>query len=196
MRTRDNNKVELVKKTAIELMVKDGLEGFSMNKLARACNISVATLYIYYKDRDDLIVNIAVDEGMKMSEAMTKDFDPDMPFEQGLRIQWRNRYQYVKENPVMNAFFEQLRNSSYQEKFLESFLSDFKVAMSAFMQNAIGRGEVEQMPFEAYWSIAYGPLYSLIRFDQEGQSMGGRSFKMTDEILWKTFDLVVKALKK
>ena len=62
MRTRDNNKVELVKKTAIELMVKDGLEGFSMNKLARACNISVATLYIYYKDRDDLIVNIAVDD--------------------------------------------------------------------------------------------------------------------------------------
>jgi TetR/AcrR family transcriptional regulator, multidrug resistance operon repressor len=196
MRTRDNNKVELVKKTAIELMVKDGLEGFSMNKLARACNISVATLYIYYKDRDDLIVNIAVDEGQKMSAAMTKDFDPDMGFEDGLRVQWRNRYQYVKDNPVMNAFFEQLRNSSYQEKFLETFLSDFKVAMGSFMQNAISRGEVEKMPFEAYWSIAYGPLYSLIRFDQEGQSMGGRPFKLTDEVLWKTFDLVVKALKK
>ncbi|RFZ92160.1 TetR/AcrR family transcriptional regulator [Mucilaginibacter conchicola] len=196
MRTRDNNKVALVKKTAIELMVKDGLEGFSMNKLARACNISVATLYIYYKDRDDLIVNIAVDEGQKMSAAMTKDFDPDMRFEDGLRVQWRNRYQYVKENPVMNAFFEQLRNSSYQEKFLETFLSDFKIAMGTFMHNAINRGEVETMPFEAYWSIAYGPLYSLIRFDQEGQSMGGRAFKLTDEVLWKTFELAVKALKK
>ncbi|MBL4674896.1 MAG: TetR/AcrR family transcriptional regulator [Mucilaginibacter sp.] len=196
MRTRVNNKVELVKKTAIELMVKDGLEGFSMNKLARACNISVATLYIYYKDRDDLIVNIAVDEGQQMSAAMTRDFDPAMPFEQGLRIQWRNRYEYVKQNPMMNAFFEQLRNSSYQEKFLESFLSDFKIAMGDFMRNSISRGDVDEMPFEAYWSIAYGPLYSLIRFDQEGQSMGGREFKMTDKVLWKTFDLVVKALKK
>ncbi|QXV65803.1 TetR/AcrR family transcriptional regulator [Mucilaginibacter sp. 21P] len=196
MRTRDNNKVELVKKTAIELIVKDGLEGFSMNKLARACNISVATLYIYYKDRDDLIVNIAKEEGRGMSDTITKDFDASMSFEEGLRVQWRNRYQYVRDNPMMNGFFEQLRSSSYQQEFLESFLADFKLAMGSFMNNAVARGELEEMPFETYWSIAYGPLYSLIRFDQEGKSMGGRPFKMTDEILWTTFDLVIKAFKK
>ncbi|MBB5397115.1 TetR/AcrR family transcriptional regulator [Mucilaginibacter sp. AK015] len=196
MRIRNTDKVQLVKQKAIELIVKDGLEGFSMNKLAKACNISVATLYIYYKDRDDLILKIAIDEGTKMGDAMIKDFDPAMPFEEGLRKQWENRYGYMKANPVMTLFFEQLRSSSYQQSFLSSFLTDFKVVMGKFMDNVIARGEIDKMPFEAYWSVAFAPLYNLIRFEQEGQSLSGQPFKMTDEILWKTFDLVVKGLKK
>lgn len=196
MRIRNIDKVQLVKQKAIELIVKDGLEGFSMNKLAKACSISVATLYIYYKDRDDLILKIAMEEGLIMAAATIKGFDPDMPFEDGLRAQWKNRYEYTQEKPLLNSFFEQLRTSSYQEEFLASFLSEFKVTMSKFMHNIIDRGEIDVMPFEVYWSIAFAPLYNLIRFDKEGQSMGGMPFKLTDEILWRTFDLVVKALKK
>ena len=196
MRIRNTDKVQLVKQKAIELIVKHGLEGFSMNKLARACSISVATLYIYYKDRDDLILKIAIEEGALMGDAMIKDFDPEMLFEQGLRKQWENRYSYMVANPIMTLFFEQLRSSSYQQTFLSSFLKDFKLVMGKFMDNVIARGEIDVMPFEVYWSVAFAPLYNLIRFENEGQSMAGKPFKMTDEILWKTFDLVVKALKK
>jgi hypothetical protein len=99
-------------------------------------------------------------------------------------------------NPIMTLFFEQLRSSSYQQIFLSSFLKDFKLVMGKFMDNVIARGEIDVMPFEVYWSVAFAPLYNLIRFENEGQSMAGKPFKMTDEILWKTFDLVVKALKK
>jgi TetR/AcrR family transcriptional repressor of multidrug resistance operon len=196
MRIRNIDKVQLVKQKAIELIVKDGLEGFSMNKLAKACSISVATLYIYYKDRNDLILKIANEEGTLMGDAMIKDFDPEMLFEQGLRKQWENRYNYMVANPIMTLFFEQLRSSSYQQDFLSSFLKDFKLVMGKFMDNVIARGEINVMPFEVYWSVAFAPLYNLIRFENEGQSMAGQPFKMTDEILWKTFDLVVKALKK
>ena len=62
MRTRNTGKEQLVKQKAIKLVVRDGFEGFSMNKLARACGISVATLYIYYKDKDDLIIRVALEE--------------------------------------------------------------------------------------------------------------------------------------
>ncbi|GGH23592.1 TetR/AcrR family transcriptional regulator [Mucilaginibacter phyllosphaerae] len=196
MRVRNPDKVQLVKQKAIELIVKDGFEGFSMNKLAKACSISVATLYIYYKDRDDLILNVAMEEGEMMAKAMINGFDPNMHFEQGLRRQWQNRYQYMMDNPVMNTFFDQLRTSSYQDKFLAGFLADFKIIMSKFMHNIIQRGEIEPMPFEVYWSVAFAPLYNLVRFDNEGQSMTGKPFKLTDEVLWQTFNLVVKALKK
>jgi AcrR family transcriptional regulator len=196
MRTRNTDKVQLVKQKAIELIVKNGLEGFSMNKLAKACNVSVATLYIYYKDRDDLIIKVAIEEGRLMGDAMIKDFNPELPFEQGLRKQWENRYQYMVSNPILGLFFDQLRSSSYQQEFLSSFLKGFQVVVGKFMHNVIERGEIEAIPFEVYWSVAFAPLYNLIRFETEGQSMGGKPFKMTDEILWKTFDLVVKALKK
>ncbi len=80
MRLRSIEKEELVKQKAIELIVKDGLEGFSMNKLAKACQISVGTLYIYYKDRDDLIIKVTVEELKLMEDYIIKDFNPEMSF--------------------------------------------------------------------------------------------------------------------
>ena len=196
MRKRDPDKEDLVKETAIALIVKDGLERFSMNRLAKACNISVATLYIYYKDRDDLIINIAMESGRLMSEAIIKDFDPEQSLEDGLRQQWINRYKFMVDYPHLSLFFDQLRSSSYQEEFLRGFLKDFIKVMGKFMRNVIARGEVEEMTIETFWSVAYAPLYSLARFDNEGKGLDGKPFKLTEEVLWKTFDLVLKSLKK
>lgn len=196
MRMRDADKISLVKQKAIELIATHGLEGFSMNKLAKACSISVATLYIYYKDRDDLILKVAVEEGNIMGAAMIVGFDPEMSLEEGLRKQWENRCNYSMKNPKTSLFFDQLRSSSYQEEFLVSFLKEFKSVVGKFMHNIIERGEIERMPFEVYWSVAFAPLYNLIRFHNEGKSKGGRPFKLTDEVLWLTFDFVIKALKK
>jgi AcrR family transcriptional regulator len=196
VRTRDTQKLELVKQKAIELCVEEGLEGFSVNKLARACKISVATLYIYYKDKDDLIMQIAAEEGQKMTDILMKGFDPELPFAEGLRIQWKNRLKYMTENPKMGMFFDQLRSSSYQNNVERVIFQRFKTAVSAFMNNAMERGEIDRMPVEVYWSIAVGPLYTLIRFQQHGHNLSGKPFKMTNKMVWQLFDLVIKSLLK
>ncbi|MBB5440814.1 AcrR family transcriptional regulator [Pedobacter sp. AK017] len=196
MRARDLNKVELVKQKAIELLVEVGFEGFTMNKLAKACKISVATLYIYYQDKDDLILKVGIEEVERMSAIMLENFDPESSFEEGLKQQWKNRAKCLFENPWSAQMIEQLRTSTYQLKVLEVFGKNFKEPLGKFMHNSIERGEIDQMPFETYWSIAFAPLYNLIRFHNEGQSLGGKPFVLTDEILWKTFELVIKALKK
>ena len=195
MRTRNVDKENLVKQKAIELIVKEGLEGFSMNKLAKACKISVATLYIYYKDRDDLIIKIACEEGKLASDIMTNEFDSDAGFEEGLRAQWKTRYKYFTDKPLLNSFFEQLQSSTYQYHFTEA-TNDHKDMVSRFVQNAIDRGEIDDLPLEVYWSIAFAPLYTLISFHHKGRGPAGESFKMNDNLLWQTFGLVIKALKK
>lgn len=194
MRVRNEEKVQLVKQKAMEMVVSDGFEGFSVNKLAKACGISVATLYIYYKDKDDLITEVALEEAKRMTCITIGDFDPEVSFVEGLRTQWINRSKYTLENPVASAFFEQLRTSTYQDKVMESIIADFKAKMGSFMKKCVKNKEVEAMPMEVYWSVAYAPLYSLLRFHYEGRSMGGTPFVLNEDIMWRTFDLVVKAL--
>jgi TetR/AcrR family transcriptional regulator, multidrug resistance operon repressor len=63
------------------------------------------------------------------------------------------------------------------------------------MKNAIQRGEINPMPIEVSWSVIYAPLYNLIRFHQIGKSISGSPFVLSEEILWQTFDLVLKAIK-
>lgn len=196
MRTRDIEKENLVKKIAVETIANGGFESFSMNKLAKACGISVATLYIYYKDKDDLLSQLAVEHGRVLAKSMLHNFDAEASFEDGLRQQWENRYRELINNPILSKFNEQLRASVYQDQFLSTLMEDVLVKFKRFNDNIISRGEVREMPFEVYWSVAFAPLYALIKFNNEGQSLGGKPFKMTDEMLWEAFDLVVKGLKK
>src|SRR5687768_3148818 len=113
MRTRDEQKEEAIRRQAIEMIAKEGLDEFSVNKLAKAAGVSVATLYIYYKDREDLIVELCRQVSTHMLECSLKNFNPDMSFEEGLRIQWINRAAYFMEYPLEVQFIEHVRYSHY-----------------------------------------------------------------------------------
>ncbi|MBF4470048.1 MULTISPECIES: TetR/AcrR family transcriptional regulator [Flavobacterium] len=194
MRTRDTNKEELVRQKAIEMLVKMGIEGFGMNRLAKECSVSVATLYIYYTDKDDLIKKIGVGIGQNFFNEMIKDFSPDMPFKEGLRKQWENRARHTIKHPLDVACWELLSHSSYRDCILEKSVLNFKTIMGDFLKNAIDKKELTCMSKEVFWSIAYGPLYTLLRFHNEGKNMAGTPFKLTKEATEEAFELVIKAL--
>src|SRR4051812_14286763 len=98
MRTRDESKELAIRQKAIEMIVKKGFDELSMQKLAKAANVSPATIYIYFKDRDDLIAQLWVGEMEKMAAASLEGFDSSMSFEEGLRLQWMNRAKFCMEN--------------------------------------------------------------------------------------------------
>lgn len=195
MRYRDEHKEQLVKDKAIEMIVKEGLDGFSMQKLAKQAKVSPATLYIYYKDKEDLLIQLGYEEATRLTTTILRDFDPNMRFEEGMRIQWRNRADYWLEDPTRASFLEQLRHSPLRARVFEALDQEFVIAMSKFLQNAIANKEILPMPHEVFWSVAYAPLYNLIRFHNEGISLAGKPFKLSEESMWKTFEVVMKALK-
>ena len=195
MRARDTDKEKLVIENAIELIVADGFQGFSMNKLAKICNVSVATLYIYYQDKDDLIKKIGSQIGKNFLRTTLKDFSPDMRFEDGLRKQWENRAEFALKYPKEVAYFEIIRHSPHGDEILGEITAEFKDKMSLFFTNAVNNNELIPLPIEVFWSIAYGPLYSLLRFHSEGKSMAGKPFIFTNEAMYESLKLTLKALK-
>ncbi|OYX81767.1 MAG: TetR family transcriptional regulator [Flavobacteriales bacterium 32-34-25] len=194
MRTRDSNKEEIVKQKAIALLVEKGIEGFSMNRLAKESNISVATLYIYYSDKDDLIKKIGIEIGKNFFDEMANDFSPTMSFKEGLYKQWENRIRFTQSKPLEVSCWELLTHSSYGEYILEESLLDFKIIMGSFFRNAVEKKELIPISKEIFWSMAYGPLYALLRFERDGKNFGGGPFKLNKKTIDETFQLVLKAL--
>lgn len=195
MRTRDENKESAVRQKALEMLVNEGFDGFSMQKLAKAAGVSPATLYIYYKDKEDLIIRLGIEEGNRMVEATLRDFSPKMTFEEGLRIQWQNRAKHWLEFPIASRFFEQLKYSPYRDKLNDGFHDKLKENMSEFVKNAVKNSELKPMSVEVFWSVAYAPLYNLINFHYEGRSIGNRPFVWQDDLMEQTLQLVLKAFR-
>jgi AcrR family transcriptional regulator len=195
MRTRDIQKEHSIRQKAIEMIVKDGLDSFSMQKLAKAANVSPATLYIYYKDREDLIVQIATEITCNSMESSLKGMYPKMPFAEGMELQWKNRMNYYLKHPTDIEFVEQIRYTPLYEKIVKTLKERFSDVLGGFVTNAINRGELMPLPFEVYWSVAFAPLYQLIKFHVQGKSHANEHFVLTDEIVDQALQLILKALK-
>jgi TetR/AcrR family transcriptional regulator, multidrug resistance operon repressor len=195
MRTRDENKELAIREKALEIIVKEGFDGLSMQKLAKAANVSPATIYLYYKNREDLLNQLYISTDKLFVDETLKDFDPDMGFEAGMWLQWKNRLAYAMNYQYNFSFMEQFKNSPLiNHKDIKE--SSFKDVMITFLKNAVNRNELIELPVEIFWAIAYGPLYALIRFHRSERPMMGRNFDFDEKKMKQAFNIVMKALKK
>jgi len=194
MRIRDENKETAIREKAMEMIVKEGFDGLSMQKLAKAAKVSPATIYIYYKNREDLLRSLYNDVLQTFTEVALRKFSPSLSLEEGLWLQWKNRLKFIIDYPVYYQFFEQFRSSpciNHKDVKKKEFMDNMKL----FVQNAIKRGELSKMEPEMFWAIAYAPFYMLVKFHLEKESMMGNSFKITDAKMKQVLKRVLTALK-
>lgn len=190
---KDENKEATIRKKAIEMIVDEGFDGLSMQKLARAADISASTIYIYFKNREDLLNQLYIGIVQQFEIAALKDFDPEMPFERGLWRQWKNRYENIVKDPTSFYFHEQFRNSPLIKH--QNSNENFRAKMRQFYSNAIAKGEVIELPHEIYFALAYGAFYTLIKFHLDKSTMAGTPFTLSEEKLKQTFNAVIRSLK-
>lgn len=184
----------MIREKAIQLIVEKGFDGLSMQKLANAVGISVSTIYIYFKNREDLLNQLFTEVEQGFEEDALRNFDPEMNFEKGLWLQWKNRYQNIVKNPVAYRFFEQFRTSPLILQH-DARRNRFRKAMNNFVQNAMENEEITELPQELFWAMAYGPFYALINFHLNQANMAGNPFSLNEQKLKQVFQLVIKSLE-
>ena len=67
--------------------------------------------------------------------------------------------------------------------------------MNDFVENAVRKKEIKNVPSEIFWAVAYGPFYILVQFHISQMTMAGKPFSLTEQKLQQTFKLVLSALK-
>src|SRR5258707_4504077 len=58
MRTRDENKIEAIYREALKMLVNEGFDRLSMQKLAKMAGGCPATIYIYFSGKEELLLPI------------------------------------------------------------------------------------------------------------------------------------------
>lgn len=194
MRTKDENKALAIREKAIQLIVEQGFDGLSMQKLADAAGVSPATIYIFYRNREDLLNNLFLHVQEIFAEQTLKDFDPTMSLEEGLWQQWKSRFDFILKNPVYFRFFEQFRNSPLINNQAVG-LGLFREKMCEFVNNAVKHGQLAKMEPETFWALAYGPFYTLVKFHLQNRSMMNESYEFTSAKMRQVLKRVILSLQ-
>lgn len=82
---RKGRKFDQVLEGAREVFMRDGFDGANVDDIARAANVSKATLYSYFPDKRLLFSEVARIECDRQASAAMADIDTDAPVETSLR---------------------------------------------------------------------------------------------------------------
>ena len=92
------------------LMAKEGLHHLSMHKLAKEAGIAAGTIYLYFKSKDELLVQFARRVLNKFVTAIEEGFDESQSFFEQYRKMWWNIWHFLQENPTILLNMNQYRS--------------------------------------------------------------------------------------
>ncbi|GAX07668.1 TetR family transcriptional regulator [Secundilactobacillus silagincola] len=115
--------------SALELFSKQGYDGTSTMAIAQHAGISQATIFKYFKTKDDLLQAILEPMIKNLLPEYREDFLADIPetttLRQTVRFLIRDRYAFLKQNKeVVMIFFTQVMTNTDTRTTFNHFISE------------------------------------------------------------------------
>jgi len=95
------NKRELILSATQRLLAKHGFHGFSMKQLAEEAGVAAGTIYIYFKDKNDLIRQLHEQILIEVAEAIFSKHDRSLPLYEQYRQFWWSLWKFCISKPDM-----------------------------------------------------------------------------------------------
>lgn len=198
MRPKNLEKEAAIRTMALKIIAEEGLENLSMQKLAKAANISPRTIYLKYADKDDLLVKLYIDEVLGISETATLEgFSETMAFAEGVRKLWKNSFNYAKNNKpafVLTQYGKSspLLNKAYQERNIQQ--GQYFAPIHRFLKLQVKAGVIKDYPLEVHRAMLFAPLTDLVNEYFEHTDRPKQI--ITEKVLAECCEMVIKGLLK
>ncbi|WP_427873668.1 TetR/AcrR family transcriptional regulator [Flavobacterium sp. MMS24-S5] len=113
MRPLDPDKREKILKSVYVLTGKQGLASVTISGISKTAEVAAGTLYIYFKNKEEVVqlAYAAVED--KMTQAMYRDFDINIPVRQSLKKIYINMLNYRLNHYDETVFIDQYQQSGY-----------------------------------------------------------------------------------
>lgn len=139
MRVKDFSKIDLVFKSTLTLIKSQGIAGITMSKIAKESSLATGTLYIYFKNKEELINALYHKIEKDASARFVQGYHPDLEFKQCLKTVWVNYLKHRIEFHEESIFMEQYYYSSYITIAQKQLAEEMKQPV----YNIINRGKEE-----------------------------------------------------
>jgi TetR/AcrR family transcriptional repressor of multidrug resistance operon len=134
-----------------------------MSKIARAADVSPATIYVYFDNKEDMLNKTYAHVKSEMATFLMKGLKPECSVPDAFKIIWHNFHKYAVTNQVRFSFTEQFANSPLVDKIrkeqgMESFLPLF-----AWFERGLREKIFKDIPAELFAAFAFAPLIALTK---------------------------------
>jgi len=188
MRLRDKQKQDAIIKTSIKLVNNLGFAGISISKIAKQAGVSPATIYIYYKNKEDLFTKIYIDIRNRMSQASLQGVDDSKSIKARFKLIWSNFFNYSLEYIEYIIYREHFEQTSMMNNIHPEEFELFKQVTNLF-KKGIEENSLQNRPLPFLVAFAFMPIITLLKFNSEGM------ITMDDDLIHQASEIAWNAIK-
>ena len=107
MRTRDENKQQRIKEAMVRLILREGIDGTSVSKIAKEAGVSPATIYVYYNSKEEMMAEVFREYSNAPYRYLMERLSPDMDGSTLIDTIIRGCYSFSREHEEIFSFVEQ-----------------------------------------------------------------------------------------
>ena len=113
VKQKDDTKIAQIYSATLKLVEEMGIAGITMRQIAREAKMATGTLYIYFKDKNELINTLFAKCRKSSISIYFKGYNEDEPFTRGFKRAWNNIFRHRMENFEEGVFLEQCYHSPF-----------------------------------------------------------------------------------
>ncbi|MEI8272582.1 MAG: TetR/AcrR family transcriptional regulator [Paludibacter sp.] len=163
MRIKDDEKVNKIYRAAIKVVNRDGFEGSSMSKISAEADVSAATIYLYFENKEDMIKKLFIHLKSRMGNSYHKDNNELTPSKGTYRTMWLNHYQFIMENIEEFNFLENFTNCPLINKIDKDNKLDYCSTIETFFEKSKSIGLIQNMNNDLIYSLLFSPINYLVK---------------------------------
>jgi len=108
---KSKDKCTAVYCATLKLINNGGIQGASMAKVASLANVSPATIYLYYENKQDLVNQLYIDVKSAYTDKAFEGLELSKPVKRSFETIWFNMAYFKINNPEEASFLSQCDNS-------------------------------------------------------------------------------------
>ena len=152
MNQSEMDMIERIFSATDNLMAEEGLPNLSMHKIAKAAKISPGTIYIYFKNKDELLAQFARHIFLSFQRTMEKDHDETQSFAEQYRTMWWNIWTFLQSDPTIMSNMHQYESLPGFTDICREWEQDS--LWHKFCNKAKEAGEVADLPTHILFAIS------------------------------------------
>jgi TetR/AcrR family transcriptional repressor of multidrug resistance operon len=186
MRIKDERKEQAIFDAAISLITANGFADTSMSKIAKAADVSPATIYIYFENKEDMLNKTYTHVKREIAAAIGKGLQPKLTVEAAFKVIWNNFYKYAVKNAVKFSFTEQFANSPLVDRVHKEEAMSYFQTLFAWFERGKREKVFKDLPPEVFAAFAFAPLIGMVKQHFCGEVvLDAKLLKTVYEITWK-----------
>jgi AcrR family transcriptional regulator len=189
MRIKDEEKRAALFEATVKTVNEVGFVAAAVSKIAKEAGVSPATLYIYYENKEDLLISTYIEIKKNISRAIFSGFDASLPIRDILKSVWLAMRAHISNNPEHFRFTQQFANSPYHTAVNRETVEQFYTPIIEVLKRGIEQKIIKDVELDILYAFMFYPLVAL------SNPRMCSNFELTEEGIETAFRLAWDAIK-